>query len=220
MKTIKLKSGIELPIMNLKGKDYLQVAHRLVWFREEHPDWGIETSFVVATDQSAMAKAIIRDEAGRLMATSHKEESAKDFPMGHREKAETGAIGRALALCGYGTQFEPDLDEGDRIVDSPIARQVTLPNGNISQGVYADQPGPNDGIQTNEYVCKYGAHLAGKPISECDPVSLREFIEEREAAYKKSSKPHGAWFIEFLKHAEPLIAIYENSPDFNGDARE
>ena len=36
------------------------------------------------------------------------------------EKAETGSIGRALALLGYGTQFCADeLDEGDRIVDAP-----------------------------------------------------------------------------------------------------
>lgn len=30
-------------MMNLKGKDYLQVMWRLVWFREEHPDWCINT---------------------------------------------------------------------------------------------------------------------------------------------------------------------------------
>ena len=26
-------------MMKLKGKDYLQVMWRLVWFREDHPDW-------------------------------------------------------------------------------------------------------------------------------------------------------------------------------------
>lgn len=36
------------------------------------------------------------------------------------EKAETGAIGRALALVGFGTQFCADeLDEGPRLADSP-----------------------------------------------------------------------------------------------------
>ena len=25
------------------GREYLPVAYRLVWFREEHPDWGVET---------------------------------------------------------------------------------------------------------------------------------------------------------------------------------
>lgn len=31
----------------------------------------------------------------------------------------TGAIGRALAMCGYGTQFAPELEEGPRLADSP-----------------------------------------------------------------------------------------------------
>lgn len=136
-KTVKLKSGTELPIMNLKGKDYLQVAFRLVWFREEHPDWSIETDFLNQSDQSAVARAVIKDASGRTIATSHKEESSKDFAMGHREKAETGAIGRALALCGYGTQFEPEFDEGQRVVDSPMS----------TGGIHPENPGPNDGIQ-------------------------------------------------------------------------
>lgn len=72
----KTSKGTELPLLNLRGKQYLEVKFRLVWFREEHPD------FI--------------------------------------EKAETGSIGRALALIGYGTQFCADeLDEGKRIVDAP-----------------------------------------------------------------------------------------------------
>ena len=39
------------------------------------------------------------------------------------EKAETKAVGRALAMLGYGTQFAPELDEGERIVDSPVERK-------------------------------------------------------------------------------------------------
>jgi hypothetical protein len=37
-------------------------------------------------------------------------------------KAETKAVGRALAMLGYGTQFAPEMDEGERIVDSPVAK--------------------------------------------------------------------------------------------------
>ena len=42
-KTFKTPKGTELPLLDLRGKDYLMVAHRLVWFREEHSDWTIET---------------------------------------------------------------------------------------------------------------------------------------------------------------------------------
>jgi hypothetical protein len=118
--TFKTPKGTELPMLDLRGKPYLQVAHRLVWFREEHEDWGIETEFLTTSDseQRAICSARIKDASGRIIATATKQEQARDFP-DFIEKAETGAIGRALALCGYGTQFAPELDEGERIVDSP-----------------------------------------------------------------------------------------------------
>lgn len=108
--------------MDMRGKPYLQVAHRILWWREECPTHSVETEFVILNEKEATAKATIKDGAGRVLATSHKTETHKDFPAGHAEKAETGAIGRALALCGYGTQFAPELDEEERIVDSPVTR--------------------------------------------------------------------------------------------------
>jgi hypothetical protein len=120
LRTYRTPKGTELPLLNLRGREYLEVKYRLVWFREEHPDWAIETELLSVTDQSAYARAAIKDESGRVIATSHKFESKKGFP-DFIEKAETGSIGRALALIGYGTQFCADeLDEGDRIVDAPV----------------------------------------------------------------------------------------------------
>lgn len=119
MSSFKTPKGTQLPMLQLKGKDYLQVAHRLVWFREEKPEWTIETEFPILQPDHSLARATIKDEKGRIIATAHKREDAKHF-LDHAEKAETGAIGRALALIGYGTQFAPELDEGERIVDSPL----------------------------------------------------------------------------------------------------
>ena len=151
MSSFKTPKGTTLPILNLKGKDYLQVAHRLVWFREERSDWRIETEFVALDDQSCIAKAIIRNESGQIMATAHKREDRGHFP-DFMEKAETGAIGRALAYCGYGTQFCADeIDEGVRIVDAPQAKpavralpvkkeikSLALPKGNQTIAPRAD----------------------------------------------------------------------------------
>lgn len=117
--TYKTSKGTELPLLNLRGKEYLEVKHRIVWLREEHPQWSIETELVNVAENSALARAVIKDESGRILATSHKFEDRKGFP-DFIEKAETGAIGRACALLGYGTQFCADeLDEGERIVDAP-----------------------------------------------------------------------------------------------------
>ena len=122
-RTYRTPKGTDLPILSLRGKDYLEVKFRLVWFREEHPDWSIETEILSATENSAYARATIKDEQGRVIATSHKFETKQGFH-DFIEKAETGSIGRALALIGYGTQFCADeLDEGDRIVDAPVEHQ-------------------------------------------------------------------------------------------------
>lgn len=115
-------------LMQLKGKDYLPVAWRLVWFREEHPDWGIVTEPIQVDTEKGIAvfKATVQNVEGKAIGTGTKSETARGFA-DFIEKAETGAIGRALAVCGYGTQFEPELEEGERIVDSPQARPQAQP---------------------------------------------------------------------------------------------
>lgn len=118
--TFKTSKGTDLPLLDLRGKPYLQVAHRLVWFREDHPDWGISTKVTVDFEkQRSLGYCEITDATGRKIASAHKVEDAKGFG-DYTEKCETGAVGRALALCGYGTQFAPEIDEADRIVDAPV----------------------------------------------------------------------------------------------------
>lgn len=91
-----------------------------MWFREEHPDWSILTEIIDRTETFAIIRATIKNEKGDLIATAIKQESKADFG-DFLEKAETSSIGRALALCGYGTAFAADdLHEGVRLADSPL----------------------------------------------------------------------------------------------------
>lgn len=113
-------------LMDLKGKQYLQVMWRLVWFREEKPLWSIDTKLEQLTENHAVFSAKISDENGVQKASGYGSEGVKDF-RDFIEKAETKAIGRALAMLGYGTQFAPELDEEERIVDSPVARKAAIP---------------------------------------------------------------------------------------------
>jgi hypothetical protein len=114
-------------MIKMKGKDYLEVKWRLVWFREDHPDWCIDTECKEQDQDHAIFKAIICDESGIQKSAGHGSESKKDFA-DFLEKAETKAVGRALAMLGYGTQFAADeLDEGERIVDSPVSRKPEQP---------------------------------------------------------------------------------------------
>lgn len=125
-------------MMKLKGKDYLQVMWRLVWFREEHPDWCINTDLVAwdKEKQLAVFKAeIMEPKTEHVLSTGYGSESIKDFG-DYLEKAETKAVGRALAMLGFGTQFAPDLDEEERIVDSPVERTKKVAQKNDKEAVY------------------------------------------------------------------------------------
>lgn len=134
-------------------KDYLPVAWRLVWFREQCPQGTIETeemcidldreveeeAFVWNAEKRrsekvvkhargyARFRAVVTDGKGGR-ATGTKSENAASFP-DFIEKAETGSIGRALAALGFGTQFTGDeFDESHRIVDAPIDRSQPAPS--------------------------------------------------------------------------------------------
>jgi hypothetical protein len=147
-------------LVQLKSKagsqDYLPVQWRLVWFRSVCPQGTIDTEEVfVDLDREVEAEAFVwnaekrRSEkvikqakgyarfravvtdgkGGRATATGS--EAAVDFP-DYIEKAETKAVGRALAALGYGTQFAPEFGENHRIVDAPVdfGRNGASSNGN------------------------------------------------------------------------------------------
>ena len=111
-----------MQIKNRQGAaDYLPVQWRLVWFRQECPEGTIETEIVhldleKETEEEtyvwsnekrrsekviktangvAIFRATVKDGKGSV-ATGTKMEKAASFP-DYVEKAETGAIGRALA---------------------------------------------------------------------------------------------------------------------------
>ena len=108
-------------LTKVNGADYLEVKWRLVWLRETHPDAVVETELVSHDGSFAVFRAKVTLPSGGG-ATGWGSEGVDDF-RDYIEKAETKAIGRALAALGFGTQFCPDFDFGaaaGRVVDSPI----------------------------------------------------------------------------------------------------
>ena len=123
-KTHKTTKGNELPLMNLKGKDYMMVAYRLVWLVDDVPNYTVKTQFLSMSEDKAVCQSevSILDKEGKVIksATATKAEDKKGFP-DFIEKAETGSIGRALAILGFGTQFAiADMEEDTRLADSPV----------------------------------------------------------------------------------------------------
>ena len=196
MKTFKTAKGTALPLIDMKGKDYLQVAQRLVWFREELPKWRIETELFKLEEKYAIAKATIRNESGDIMATAHKREDAGHFG-DFIEKAETGALGRCLAYCGYGTQFCADeLDEADRIVDAPIdAKTQAKPVvKSIASAKTEQKAESNDG----SYKVTFGVY-AHKTLNQIGEKTARGYAQHLEADAKKRNAQIGAQEAEFIK---------------------
>src|SRR3990172_4669492 len=111
-------------LTDVNGKDYLEVKWRLLWLRTEHPDAVIETELVKHGAGLALFRARVTVPGGGP-ASGWGSETAEDFG-DYIEKAETKALGRALAALGYGTQFCEDFDFGReedyRVVDTPVDR--------------------------------------------------------------------------------------------------
>lgn len=93
--------------MSLQGQKYLKVSGRVLLFRDQHPGGAITTELVQLDWQAgcALYRATVIDGEGKLLGTAYGSETQKGFPPGWVEKAETVAVGRALAVAGFGTAF-------------------------------------------------------------------------------------------------------------------
>lgn len=203
-------------LMKVKGgADYLEVKWRLVWFREQFPAGVIESEALHMDDNTAIFKATVTavDENGvhKGSATGYKRCTAQQFKFGHIEKAETGAIGRALACLGFGTQFEPEFDEGDQIVDSPVERPQTARSAPKPSNATPDTNAPANLDRTrvtkalhaeakkhgfehidlhNLIVAKGHESIANAPVDalidlgkavKADPAKLKAWLEKQSA---------------------------------------
>lgn len=116
-------------LSSIKGQDYLEVKWRLAWLRSEHPDAVITTQLVSHQDDRAIFSADVSIPEGGS-ATGWGSETVGSFG-NYIEKAETKAIGRALAALGFGTQFCLDFDDGPEsgvLADAPVQIQRTGQN--------------------------------------------------------------------------------------------
>lgn len=208
MKFHETKAGTKLPIMSIKGKDYLQVQWRLVWFREEKPEWGIETELLQSSEQHTLARAVIKNENQRIIATAHKLETKEGFA-DHSEKAETGAIGRALSLIGYGTQFTDELDEGSRIVDAPVAQSLSSERIPLEEEMppWMQQTMPPTPVAnpkpSNSWIVPNGKYR-GMKIEYISSEERANYAEYLSGSASRENKPLTGWAKEFVQRVKDI----------------
>jgi len=192
---------------NQSVRDYLPVQWRLVWFRSLCPEGTIETEIIhldldrdteeevfVWNNERQRSEKVVKHAKGLVvfkatvhdgkgcLATGTKMEKAASFN-DWLEKAETGAIGRALAALGYGTQFTGDeLDEAHRVVDSPVSRNAASVSSNATDSsspttVRADLVVRDSRYNPATQGVSPGEQGAEAPITEQQLNSIRKLCE-------------------------------------------
>lgn len=148
--------------------DYLDVKWRIVWFRTEHPNGSIATRLMSEPGVSpAVVQATVTLENG-VTATGFGQCGEDDWS-DWLEKAETRAIGRALALLGYGTQFCEDFDE--IISDSPVESPQSQTASNQQSALPSTDP-----MTANQQKYLFSlAREAGVPNDELDEIVHERF---------------------------------------------
>ena len=95
----------KLKTVNIKGKEYVEVNERLIYFRKTYPNYSLTSEVLEKTDKSILIIATISDEKDRVIATGlAEEEKGSTFinKTSYVENFETSAWGRALANFGIG----------------------------------------------------------------------------------------------------------------------
>jgi len=86
-------------VIPVRGRLYVMIRRRLQELRKDHPNWRIVTQPLELNQELATFRAEVRDENDVVVATGHDRAFGEDcVPL-----AETGAIGRAISLVGYGS---------------------------------------------------------------------------------------------------------------------
>ena len=92
--------------IDIKGKQYVTVNERLIYFREKYPDHAITSEIVELTEERVVMKATIQF-GDVVYATGHAYED-KDSTFINKtsfiENCETSAWGRCLAAFGIGIE--------------------------------------------------------------------------------------------------------------------
>jgi hypothetical protein len=112
----------EMKTVNIKGKNYVEVNQRILYFRANYPKGKILTSIESMENGVCVIRAEIYDD-DQLVATGHayeKEGSTFINKTSYLENCETSAVGRALGILGIG-------------IDTSIASREEVENAILQQ---------------------------------------------------------------------------------------
>jgi len=105
--------------VKIKGKDYIEVNERLMYFRDNYDGYRLITEIIELKNDRVVMKASVIDKDGIVIATGHayeKEGSTYINKTSYIENCETSAWGRALGNFGIG--IDTAIASADEVVNA------------------------------------------------------------------------------------------------------
>ena len=177
-------SNYKFKTTNIKGKDYVEVNQRVLYFRNEpkFEGWTIENELVVIDSDTCIVKSTIKDTAMRVVASAHAQEdrtSSMINKTSYVENCETSAVGRALAMLGIG--IETSIASSNEVAmaiakhDAPASetQKVAIPNNDVFQSAidFMKKDGTAAGLE--KIIAKYG-----DKFSDGQKNALSKFVKK------------------------------------------
>lgn len=139
--------------INLQGKEYAQVAQRIQEFRSANPRGFIETTPMMQEGGAVMFRArVVKDKGDEASAEATGHSLGENKGVKAFEKLETIAVGRALALLGYGSDgeiasseemdefFKFQADKRTKVVEESAAKLSKAKNLEELKTIWASLP--------------------------------------------------------------------------------
>lgn len=115
--------------VKIKGKDYVLVSDRVLYFNAEYPNGSIVTSYELVGDTYHFKAEVAPDSGKPRVFTGHSQATIGDGMVNKTaamENAETSAVGRALAMMGIGViESIASVDEINKATGSTGSRKAT-----------------------------------------------------------------------------------------------
>ena len=115
---------------DIRGKSYAMVNERIKAFRMVFPNGKIIPRMVSDEGGKCVFEACVYDEKGTLLGMGHayeREEMSQINRTSYIENCETSAVGRALAMCGFGIDVSiASYEEMETALASQPVSPVTL----------------------------------------------------------------------------------------------
>lgn len=170
---------------NIKGKEYVEVNQRLLFFRKEskYEGWSIHNEIVAVDSESCIIKCSILDQTNRLIATAHAQEDRTASHINktsYIENCETSALGRALAMLGIGIETSiASSNEVNMAIAKQEQQQKTEAAGTESvfnKAVWYITGGKDKAERTERFEATIKHY--GKQLSKKEQEELRTILDK------------------------------------------